>query len=88
MFAPTMYPFTSKLILMNLPYRNQSGHRWEKKKAIDGGDAFTFKSILSYKSRGVVVLNSLCVAEGLQDGICLQQLLFQFPLTDKTHHQN
>lgn len=74
MFAPTMYPFTSKLILMNLPYRNQTGYRWgkKKKKAIDGEDTFTFKRILSYKSRGVVVLNSLCVAKGLQDGVCLQ----------------
>lgn len=38
----------------------------------------------SYKSRGVVVLHRLGVAEGLQDGIRLQQLLFQLPLTDET----
>lgn len=47
-----------------------------------------FKRILSYKSRGVVIFNGFCIAEGLQDGVCLKQLLFQFPLSDKTHRQN
>lgn len=36
--------------------------------------------VCSYKSRGVVVLDSLCVAEGLQDGVGLQQLSLQLAL--------
>lgn len=87
MFAPTMYPLTSKFILMNLPWKkkNQISHRW---KRISCRVACIFKSILSYKSRGVVIFNGLCVAEGLQDGVGLKQLLFQFPLSDKRQQQN
>lgn len=34
----------------------------------------------SYKSRGVIVLDSLCVAEGLQYRVGLQQLSLQLTL--------
>lgn len=34
----------------------------------------------SYKSRGVIVLDSLCVAEGLQYRVGLQQLSLQLAL--------
>lgn len=37
----------------------------------------------SYKSWGVVVLHSLAVSKGLQDGVSLQQLLLQLTLEDK-----
>lgn len=43
---------------------------------------------LSYKSWGVVVLDGFCIAEGLQNGVCLQQLFLQFPLTEKTECQS
>lgn len=36
--------------------------------------------VCPYKSGGVVVLDGLCVAEGLQDGVGLQQLLLQLAL--------
>lgn len=85
MFAPTMYPLTSKLILMNLPWKIKSV---TGEKATSCTAARTFKSILSYKSRGVVIFDSFCVAEGLQDGVRLKQLLLQLPLSDKTHGQN
>lgn len=62
--------------------KKKRGH-WRGRRVYE-----TFMSVLSYKSRRVVVLNGLCVAEGLQDGVCLQQLLLQLSLTDKTHHQN
>lgn len=38
----------------------------------------------SYKSGRVVILDGLCIAEGLQYGISLQELFFQFPLTEET----
>lgn len=34
----------------------------------------------THESRGVVVLDGLCVSKSLQDGIGLQQLLLQLPL--------
>lgn len=37
--------------------------------------------VCSYKSGGVVVLDGLCVAKGLQYGVGLQQLFLQFALT-------
>lgn len=62
---------------MNLPcgIRNtfsEYGHRG------DGGN----DCVCSYKSGGVVVLDGLCVAKGLQYGVGLQQLLLQFALTN------
>lgn len=39
--------------------------------------------VCSYKSRGVVILDSLCVAEGLQDGVGLQELFLQLALRNK-----
>ena len=36
--------------------------------------------VCSYKSRGVIVLDRLCVAEGLQYGVGLQQLSLQLAL--------
>ena len=35
---------------------------------------------MTYKSRGVVILDGLCVAKGLEDWVCLQQLGLQLPL--------
>lgn len=42
------------------------------------------KRVWPYKSGGVVVLDGLCVAEGLQDGVSLQQLLLQLALARHT----
>lgn len=42
--------------------------------------ALCHKAPATYKARGVVILDRLGVAKGLQDGVCLQKLLFQLPL--------
>lgn len=44
--------------------------------------------VCPYKSGGVVVLDGLCVAEGLQDGVGLQQLLLQLTLGHTQERHN
>lgn len=44
--------------------------------------------VCPYKSGGVVVLDGLCVAEGLQDGVGLQQLLLQLALGHTQERHN
>lgn len=47
----------------------------------------TKRWVRSYKSRRVVVLGGLCVAEGLQDGVGLEQLSLQLPLKHTARHR-
>lgn len=47
-----------------------------------------FRSIRAYESGGVVVFNGFRISEGLQDGVGLQQLLFQLPLAEKTQQSS
>lgn len=41
----------------------------------------------TYKSGGVVILDGLGVAESLQDGVGLQQLVLQLPLEQQASSQ-
>lgn len=75
MLAPTMYPATSKLMRMNLPWGIRNTF-YEYGHGGDGGNG----RVCSYKSGGVVVLDGLSVAKGLQYGVGLQQLFLQFAL--------
>lgn len=92
MLAPTIYPLTSKLILMNLPCGEISGwheifYKWPNTYFSEAGNRILVCES-SYKSGGVVVLDRLGITEGLQDGIGLQQLFLQLPLlnNEAQHH--
>ena len=77
MFAPAMYPLVSKLMRMNLPWKEGEVAKFETRTS-------AFQNFIStHKSGRVVVLNSLCVSKGLQDWVGLQQLLLQLTLSDR-----
>ena len=76
MLAPAMNPLWSKLILMNFPYKTKTKTKL-KQLSIKQNCPEIFIATSTYKTRGVVILHSLCISKDLQDGVGLQQLCLQ-----------
>lgn len=71
MLAPEMYPEASKFIRMNLPWVG-GGRDLDLYPKVGKWD--------TYESGRVVVLHGFGITEGFQNGVGLQELLFQFSL--------